>query len=502
MGVVDAFLLAVDRFQQYPGLEFLWHKFLPDVYEPFFNSVETAIFRALQKRPIFRCADGLYRLPSQCIILADVFCDEGGEPLIPEQFLHGDRYYLSKSYNVVTHNRNLLRLGVRDMSDDLFLAGLKNMNSKICDQSERWQESTCQRLYHIYRAHLPSIWQSTLDLGLEHTLELTQEQKNVKALSDITQLRILPLSDGTWTSADSKGDIMFDCPLVGIPGDLDVRVIGAGVKNFTFRYMLFRALGVKQVIPKVVATQIMELHHSGSCRKSRKSLIQHARFLFTYRDSKGVPCPAGMLVMDQDGDVVEGTEVHCDFPDVEKKVCLRRVLPSPAKFLHPTYLVEKDWWRWLREEIGVKYFPRLVDDGNLSPEFWELSRTIDTPTLLLLLMETWPQWEASLSVYARPQLRNIEVRCLDGRKQPLNATYIGRGAVATYSDLPFLPISQPDHRDWDFLSDLGVTHKIDGDFFIKRLINLKEEGSGNEKAIRDTYEQIQARFEDNPQYIR
>jgi hypothetical protein len=501
MGIVDAFLQAVDRFQQHPSLEYVWFRFLPDVDGAFFFPVEFAITRALKQRPIFRSADGGHRLPSQCIILTYDFRDEQNEPLIPEMFLPGGLHYLSESYDVRADGSHFERLGVRTMSNDDFLAGLKNMNHIICDQPNAWQESTCNRLYHIYRAYQTSVQQATDETAPATTPQSSRKQILDKPLIDIVGLCILPLSDGTWTSADSKGDIMFDSALVDIPRDLDLRVLSPIVKSHTLRYWLFRNLGVKQAIPKVVATKILELHRSASCPQSRESLIQHARFLFAYRFDKDVPRPTGVRVMDQKGDIAEGTEVHSDFPDVERIVSLT-VLPPPARFLHADYLEEQDWWRWLRNEIGVKHYPRLVDDGDLSPEFLELSGTIDARRLLLLLKETWPQWEGSLSIKAKPQLANIEVICKDGSKHPLKATYLARGAVATFSDLPFLPISDPEHRDWDFLLDLGVTYKVDGDFFIKRLVRIKDGGDHDDTTIKAMYEQIQARFDDNPLYIR
>ena len=67
-----------------------------------------------------------------------------------------------------------------------------------------------------------------------------------------------------------------------------------------------------------------------------------------------------------------------------------------------------------------------------------------------------------------------------------------------YPDLPFLSVTNPMLREWDFLSDLGATHQVDVDFFLKRLVHLNAKGCDDEETIRSTYEQIQARFEENP----
>jgi hypothetical protein len=487
-GVVDAFLEAVLRFQRHPSLEFVWFKYLPHMVDPFFSSVEHSIINALQGSPICRSRDGQYRLPSQCVILPREFCDQDNRPLIPEEFL-GDVRYLSTSYDIDADASHFKRLGVHTMSSDDFIAGLKNMNQHICDQPAPWQESVCDQLYSIYEQR---------NKTMQHPAPQSQYDPRIV---DIMPLRILPLGDGTWTSASSKGDIFFDSETVGVLRELDLRLLTADIKPNTLRYLLFGALGVKRADPQVIATKILELHRRGSHLQSRESFIQQARFLYTHRYSVGVPRPTDLRVIDQKEYIVEGTKVYCDFPDIQRTIKLSEVLPSRAQFLHRDYLDTHDWYNWLREDVGINYFLRLVDGGDLSPTFWELTRTTDTRSLLTFLKETWPQWQGSLSANSESQLGDVEVTCEDGSKHCLNATYLRRAGLMKYPDLPFLPVTNPALREWDFLSDLGVTHQVDGDFFLKRLICLSAEGCDDEDMIRNTYEQIQARFEENPKGI-
>ena len=99
------------------------------------------------------------------------------------------------------------------------------------------------------------------------------------------------------------------------------------------------------------------------------------------------------------------------------------------------------------------------------------------------------------------QLDEIKVTCEGGSKHCLNATYLRRAALMKYPDFPFLPITNLALWEWDFLSDLGVTHQVDGDFFLKHLICLNAEGCDDEDLIRNMYEQIQACFKKNPKGI-
>ncbi|KIM82107.1 hypothetical protein PILCRDRAFT_88871 [Piloderma croceum F 1598] len=404
---------------------------------------------------IFRSADGTYRLPSECVILIQEFRGRDLQPLIPEEFLPNDLHYLADSYDFHTDSSHFERLKVRCMSSDDFIAGLKNMNHIICNQPDLWQESVCSRLSVIY--HECRKQQSAQKLMQNSTI------------SEIRQVCILPLSDGSWVSASCERDIWFDSMEVGIPQDLGLQLVRADLNDSVARPAFFRALGVKTTDPEMITTKILQLHVSGSHSRSPELLMQHACFLFVHRYTKAVPLPTSLWLVDRQGEVIEGTEAYCDFPDVPREVKLDGVLLSPAKFLHTNYLHYQDWWKWLRDGVSVNNYPRLVNNGKLSPEFLALTQTIDTHLLLILLKETWPQWQG--------------------------------GQLKKYSLLPFLPINTPAHRDWDFLSDLGVMGRVDVDFFIERLIRLSDEGSENEEAIQAVYEQIQARFEDNPKRI-
>jgi hypothetical protein len=480
-GIIDAFLEAVNQFQDHPTLKFVWFKFLPYMVDPFFSSVEKSITDALRGRKIFRSADGQYRLPSQCIILPHEFCDKHDQPLIPDEFLGGLHYLSLTSYDVDADAPHFKRLGVRTMSSDDFITGLRNMNHNIRDRPSTWQESVCHQLYFI----------------CERRRKTTRNPR----LVDIMQLCILPLADGTWTSASSEGDILFDSETSNVPRELHLRLLIADIKPNTLRYLLFSSLGVKRADPQAIATKILELHRGGSYLQSRESFIQHARFLYDHRYSKGVPRPTDLRVVAQEGYIVKGTEVYCDFPDIQRTIRLTEVLPAPAKFLHSDYLKEQDWWNWLREDVGVKYFPCLVNDGDLSPTFLKLTQTTDTQRLLTLVKESWSQWQGSLSTNTESRLGEIQVTCEDGSKHSLNATYLRRPGLMKYSDLPFLPVTNPELREWDFLSDLGVTHQVDGNFFLKRLVRSSAEGCNDEEMIRSLYEQIQARFEENTKGI-
>jgi hypothetical protein len=95
------------------------------------------------------------------------------------------------------------------------------MNDNICDQPVHWQESVCDQIYWICEQRRKMTQQPAQQL--EYDLRLI----------DIMQLCILPLADGTWTSASSEGDIFFDSETVGVPRELDLRLLSADIKPNT-----------------------------------------------------------------------------------------------------------------------------------------------------------------------------------------------------------------------------------------------------------------------------
>jgi hypothetical protein len=211
--------------------------------------------------------------------------------------------------------------------------------------------------------------------------------------------------------------------------------------------------------------------------------------------------------LDEQGLVAEGQEVYVDIQGDQQTIKMRDFLPSPARFLHPEYLREdggeskENWESWLRSGLGVNVYPRLVR-GRLSPEFEALVGTVDTRQLLIILKETWPHWRENISTAGISSLSEMVVSCEDGKKHSLRTTYLRRGQLTKYSDLPLLPVDDPTNPDWDFVRRFNVTVQVDGTFFLGRLIHLKDVQSLDEGVISDTYKQLEARFDDDPRGIR
>lgn len=476
---------AVEQFKKRPSLEYTWFKFIPrNTGDSFFNPLEDHIKKKLQHSPIIRSTDETYRLPSEVVTVPFRFSDYRGSPLIPAACLPPGVHYVSTMYDT-TVSPILAELGVVEMSDEIFIGCLRRMESDFHLQSDDWHEAVCACL----------------------CMHMSTSQK-AKMKPAINRLRILPLSNGTWASSMEARDIFFDLTVAGIPEDLGLYSLKTCFSAYSGRYKLFQELGVRPADPLVIAGRIMMAHgtrlYDGN---SVKALVEHAQFLYAHRDFYGLPLPTNLQVLDDNNFSAKGGELYMDTP--AKKVKLRDVLPQPpARFIHPDYLKayhdesQKDWfqWRqWLQDHLHVNVSPRLIG-GDLSPEFFAMTRSLESRQLLVVLHAYWPYLQGRLTQRALYQLSQIDIDCEDGSSHKLNGTYIKRKSLLQ-SDLPFLPIEDPDDYRWDFLQQFGVSTEVNGSFFLKRLVQLQRSGSTDEELVKKTYENLQLRFDDSPDTI-
>lgn len=490
LGVVEAFLRAIEQFKQRPSLEYAWLKYIPNaISDSFFSTFDSLLQKELQNTRILRSTDGTYQLPSEVYTVPAKFRDGEGIPLIAEKHLPLGQYYLSLEYdNYITNDSSLRfvlmdKLGVRELHDEMFIQLLKQIESEFHLQTDDWHEEICAYL------------NTNLKLALKHQLWM---------------LRILPLSNGAFISSRGAGDIFFNFEdaASGIPGDLQLHCLKAGLRQYPARYRLYQSLGVKEADRMLIARKILSLHGSPGYKEDNVgSLIHHAQFMFVNCGFPNFPLPTNLRIMDDSGKIGLGVEMYMDLPSLRLK--LHNILPSPARFIHPDYLrlypdqESEDWsrWRkWLQCHLSINVSPRLID-GELSLEFEAMVKKLESKQLLLVLQAHWQYLEGRLSLKARHSLGQTITSCEDGSAHPLGNTFIKRTPLMQF-DVPFLPIDDPEEQTWDFLENLGVSTKVDGIFYLKRLLGLQKIGCMDELIIKDVYKELQARFEDNPDGIR
>jgi hypothetical protein len=501
-GVVDTFLLAIDRFKDHPVIRNVWFRYLPEsISDSFFCYVEHKLLEELSRKRILRSVDGAYYCASQLFFLPSSFSDESVTPLIPEAYLPHTRHYLSPDYDITPDGQDrqtLRRLGVREMTNHDFLAGLANMDrvSMFGTQNNAWHDAVATCLLRLPRPSLGTIY------------------------PEVLPLRILPLSNGGWIPAALASTSTFP-PGVSIPDDLGLQSIVPGIGPFSPRYKLFVQLGVMPPNPVPIARKILTVLGP----RSVAARVAHARFFFDHRREPGMPPAMRLRLVDEQGEAAQGNELHLDLPGAAGGLSLRDALSPAARFLHPDYLsaypefvvdqkadedeangadgafedTRTEWLIWLHDHVRVNAVPRVLG-GHITPEFLEHASALEGREFLVSLRVWWPR--------LLPQLSDEGVRALGaipigGRR--LDTLYLRRGALARLDvalELPAIPVDDPEDSAWDFLEMLGVATRISASFFVNKLVHMQAKGEKNYDTVEDIYRQLDARFDEDETLIK
>lgn len=497
--IVDAFLLAIDRFDDDPVIRNVWFRYLPEsISDSFFCYVEHKLLEELRRKQILRSVDGTYHCASHLFFLPLTFHDDLGAPLIPEAYLPREHRYLSPDYDIHPDGQDrhvLRRLGVREMTSDDFFACLAMMDraNMFGAQSNAWHDAVANCLLHLPRPSHGTI------------------------RPEVLPLRILPLYNGSWVPAALASTIAFP-PGVNIPGDLGLQSIAPGISPSSSRYQLFIRLGVMPPNPVSIARRILTV----SGPRSVAARVSHARFFFDNRREFGMPPAMRLGLVDERGEAAQSDELYLDLPEADGVLSLRAALLPAARFLHPEYLsaypesTETDddegngvddmfedtrsgWLDWLRDHVGLNVVPRVID-GLITPEFLDRTPALEGRELLVSLRAWWPR--------LRPQLTDVGIRALGtisiaGRR--LDTLYLRRGALARVGvalELPSIPVDDPENRAWDFLEQLGVATRMNASFFVNKLVHMQARGEKDYKTAEEIYKQLDARFDEDEALIK
>jgi hypothetical protein len=496
--VIDAFLLAVERFADHPTLRNIWFRYLPEsIADSFFRYVEHKLFAELQPRQILRSTDGTYVRASRLLFLPPSFRDDSGSPLIPETHLPREQLYLSPDYDTHRDGYILRRLGVHEMTDDDFIAGLAIMDQAgmFGAQSDAWHDAVATFLLRLPRPPFGP--------------------------AEVLKLRILPLLDGSWAPAVFAPRFTFPPTGVSIPDDLDLQSIAPGIEAFSPRYRLFTRLGVTPSNPVPIAKKIL----SASGSRSVVARVAHARFFFEHRKEANMPSAMLLRLVDEHGLAAQSDELYLDLPGADGALSLRDALSPAARFLHPNYLnaypestadgteededydvengvrgdTRSEWLDWLRDSVGINTVPRVLN-GHLAPDFLDRAPELDGHELLLSLRAWWPHLEPRLTEAGEQALGAISIA---GRR--LDRLYLRRGALARAGqafELPCVPVDDPEDRSWNFLARLGVATYMNALFFVNQLLHMQARGEKDHAAVENIYKQLDARFDEDETLIK
>ncbi|KAL0952966.1 hypothetical protein HGRIS_007177 [Hohenbuehelia grisea] len=476
--------MAIGEFHLRPSLKYTWTRFLPEhIPRSFFSAIEDHLMAELQSEDIiFDLNDNLRRPVKIIIPQAKHYNMENlpGSPLVPQSYLGDHSFYISPSY-AKSDYASLRRLGVRDMTDLDFLGALQSMDnsSALQRQSPSWLMRVCSQLLVL--------------------------MNNAQFRSRIKALRLMPIDTGPWLSARHADEYVFDLGDTGsIPAHLDLGRISRSVAPLSSHYSLLERLGVKPANPQVIADKIL----ASQSLRTLDERMQDALFLFHHRASISYPTNFSKLVLvDERFRDCSSAEMYIDLP--QDKCRLRNALPSSARFLHSRYMcpfedikTRAEWFLWLVHAVGISHFPKLVN-GRASAEFKGMAALLTPETFLETLAYFWHRIPHHPLSLWRDDLAEVSVVVNDTLTR-LEETFLRRPLLAKHviPSLPFLPVKDPENTRWDFLKSLGVSADADVQFFTKLLLQMSQPGSTDRNAILLVYQQIAARFDENPSVIR
>ena len=425
-GIPDAFIQAVADFKKRPGTQYRWLRFIPNgISDAFMKPVQDAVLARLKKEPVVRCSDGGYRIPSRVRMRPK--CGPDGEPLIRPQYLP-TLSYISAEYDLDIDGSTLELLGVKNMTVDDFINGVGTICRKASSleaHTDTWHESVCGHLLQSLEADACRRW-------------------------SMRSLKIIPLADGTWTTSWLQ-DLFFH-PSFSIPLNLGVHFIRQ-LDPHSSRYRLFQKLGISEVTPQSLAERILELHSKASIAISRPTLLAHVRYLFEHRVALEdvLDKRLELWMTGSDDKTARASELYMDHPRYPEKFSLSQFLRVPfiaVEYMSAYPAESKDfkvWCDWLRDRLGIHTTPAVSENG-LGPEFSEILYRVNSAKLLHFLKAYWSDIKDQIihSPLAQAELRSVQVICKNGACEKLEATCLETEHLRQYTDLPFLPVTDPE----------------------------------------------------------
>ncbi|KAE9405868.1 hypothetical protein BT96DRAFT_972297 [Gymnopus androsaceus JB14] len=437
-----------------PNFRYTWLAYLATFNPPsFFIPIFTRILNLLSSRDIIEGTHFQLQRASRTLMIGRF--EHQSHPFMEQRFLPNSLSYMTKKYNSVLFAQELKSLGVQTMTDDHLLHALEAMISK-----------------GEYKVQ-PKIWQ---DAAANFLIE------GSVPWSDMRHLAIVPVVDGTWVALRQCSDLFFDsADGVHIPANV-VRHIKR-IPLTSARHRLFAQFGAKSAEPCHIAEEIYSLHAKNLV--SAYPLLEHAKYLFTWRSSISTQPKGKLRVYDQAGRSRMSTSIYMDNPSSLNPVRLSFFLGEFAEFLHDDYLSafagsyysEREWFLWL-QEAGIAIQPRLSSRKTLSDELSSFVRLASSSRessrdVLMMLQRYWSVFKSSPAVLK--QLRGCQFMCRDSSLHPLQETFLDRSLLhgLNHISLPFLSVADPDSYSWNFLVDLGVSLRKDGAFWLKVLQRLQ-----------------------------
>jgi hypothetical protein len=461
------------------------------------------------------------------------FSDLSGRPFTLSR--HTEDIYVSAKYPLWVADA-ILALDARNLTAKDFLDHLQTMINK---NRQEFRSRSLQ-------------WHEELANALSSMLDEPDLRNQVQ------QLCIVPLSDGTWTSADKESLLWpknidfggFDIQVIE-----NMKFVDPAVEAQPSRLELFQRLGIKKADTTQLCEIIRKLHSKPSFRPAsftRSQLISHAMFLCQASWAPAGNQPLDLWFETANGKYSKGSTLYV--PCTETSPALLRVterLHQRFELLHRDYDLASDghgaacqkieicnaqqndaqdrlrtgrsgFIEYLIKHCQLSMIPRLVtieqsdhDEFRLSDEFKYLTHVCPFSDLVEVLMDNWQSYSAwiepDVSALMSSKWRQSRERVIeairktrlvvrDGRRLRLDETCLpALDPLLDDTDtfLPVLGISGARNETVRTrLAHLGVRVTKDLDFYIHCLKSMRSSSTTpSPRTLAYIYEQIRPHYD-------
>lgn len=347
----------------------------------------------------------------------------------------------------------------------------------------------------------------------EWHVKITSILRRSTTRQQVADIPLVPLRDGRWVCPSKKNIFLESEPSnLAVPNGIDIYLVDPDACKNEERMKFFSWLRIRTCNQAEVCSMIMELHASLKARRL-DDLISDAVYLFQSRVFYSESIKR-LRLMDGCSKLGFGKDLYIDHPG--KSFAISKFAnnkESSVRLIHPDYLrnfgdkrKRIEFVEWLVERLEISTLPRLIRDGQMTPEFKFLT-TNNTEDLLLLLRDNW--YHYTTQIYepikilgfstrrtAMKELSEMKVKCTDRSYHPLGQTVLPLADLKTVASyLPFIEIPFPADPRWLEFAALGLLTEESLELYLRQLKAMTTIGSSQVQkyAVREIYRQLAAR---------
>ncbi|KAI0406032.1 hypothetical protein F4802DRAFT_560462 [Xylaria palmicola] len=529
--LANVFVHTVSQFNS-GFMKYVWPFYVPVVETGFFADSSASILQQLTENEVLESCAGQLAKPSGLIYITSWAIS--GEDRQPFTSSSSTRHrYLSVEYPSWVLP-SISKLGVRELSHDDFLEDLKTL---IADDATSFQARS-------------QTWHNELSEAL---LQLISNRRHEQAISE---LPIIPLLDGTWTSAATRPVLIteeiFEPELLLV---LEGAIVHPCLKDSGSRLDLLERLGISPADATNICRCICDLHSAldfDPYKHSTEQLIAQTKFLC--KSSWQLPLRADLWFATQGDGRCQASRLYMN-KQAQKGTYEARILEKlKAKFpvIHKDYMSktneslspkqhfsfisqlfgetwdfeplitlarkkssQQDWTDYLTTTLGLSQIPRLaypVPDSSdkkmkLSEEFKFLVAECPIADVLKFVNDNWGTYGKDIETETSGVTKKLQALVVDTSIGPsrLKKTFLPDLDPLIEAEIGIPILKLPKSKDKTLrrrLSCLGITVENDWQYYVECLKSLKSRATQPDlDTVSHIYEQLQSRYDGNEEEI-